>query len=273
MREIKLEKRDVDYKEYIKRNARETDFDTLIDSPALCTFNGDPVILYVKLDNKLTHNIRVACRKVKYQTSTRTAGLKTTSRIFGYNPRNTIRKDFCSATSLANEAPTEHAIICNFGSVLAELYEKYFPAVYQTHAATVEEKMLDEWRIPGTPFTSGIVNKNNPLKYHFDAGNISHVLSNMLVLKDGVEGGHLACPEYNIGFEVADNTAILFDGQKILHGVTPIKYKNPNAYRHSIVYYTLKQMWNCLPLTEELARSRQVRAKREKNRAKGKPTI
>lgn len=266
MEHVELQMRPVDYREFVKRRAVVSDFSTLVTEETLFYKDGKPALLYVKLPDALTHNLRVACTKIKYETSTRTGGLKTTSRIFGYSPRNTIRKDFCSATRLAAEQPREHAILCDFGQHLAALYAQYFPEMYARHTEQVEKKVLGEWVVPNSPFTSGIINKNNPLKYHFDSGNLSDVLSNMVVFKNGVSGGYLSCPEYDIGIEVADNTAILFDGQKILHGVTPIERGAPNAYRYSVVYYTLKQMWNCLPVTEEIARIRNVRNIRENKR-------
>ena len=39
-----------------------------------------------------------------------------------------------------------------------------------------------EWRIPGTIFTSGIINKNNPLRYHRDAGNFPRLWSCMYAI-------------------------------------------------------------------------------------------
>jgi len=271
MKTVEIKKRDLDYREYVKRSAREEDYDTLITGDTLVLENGEPKILYKKLDTELTKYVRQATKNIKYQTGTRTGGLKSTSRIFGYNPRNTIRKDFCSVTSLAVDYPTEHKIICDFGAELADMYAEYFPNVYKRHEEVTNSRMLDEWILKDTPFTSGIINKNNPLKYHFDAGNIKNVLSNMVVFKNGIQGGYLACPEYNVGFEVADNTVILFDGQNILHGVTKITQAHPKGYRYSIVYYTLQQIWNCLPMSEELARVRNVRHKREVSRAQNQP--
>jgi hypothetical protein len=61
----------------------------------------------------------------------------------------------------------------------------------------------------------------------------------------------------------------MFDGQSVLHGVTPITKTNPDAVRYSIVYYSLQQIWNCLPLSEEVARIRNLKTKRERARAKG----
>lgn len=269
MHTIELTRRPVDFAQYVRRSALESDYRTLITTDTLVTEHGVPRILYAKLPDTLTQYIRQACKNIRYDTSTRTSGLKTTSRIFGYNPRHAIRKNFCSTTSMAVEHPTEHAIICEFGKHLTELYATHFPDVYAIHESTVAAKVRDGWRIAATPFTSGIVNKNNPLKYHFDAGNLQNVLSNMVVFKRDVAGGYLSCPEFDLGFEVADNTVILFDGQNILHGVTPIKRLSPHAYRYSVVYYTLQKMWSCLPITEEIARARTVRLERERKRVAG----
>ncbi len=58
----------------------------------------------------------------------------------------------------------------------------------------------------------------------------------------------------------------MFDGQSILHGVTPINKVSPKGYRFSIVYYTLKRMWQCLEVDEELVRVRQKKTERERTR-------
>jgi hypothetical protein len=269
MQTLELTRRTIDLHDYVRRSALESDYRTFITEETLVTENGTPRILYARLDPTVTKYIRQACKNIRYDTSTRTSGLKTTSRIFGYNPRNEIRKNFCSSTSMATEHPVEHAVICEFGQYLTELYAKYFPHVYAMHETEVATRVRNGWRIANTPFTSGIVNKNNPLKYHFDAGNITDVLSNMVVFKRNVGGGYLSCPEFDLGFEVADNTVILFDGQNILHGVTPIKKYTTDSYRYSVVYYTLQKMWSCLPIDEEIARARTVRVQRERKRVAG----
>lgn len=273
METIEIKKLDLNLQDYIKRTAVETDFKKLINSNTLITENGVPKILYIHIDPKLTEKLREACLNIKYHKGFRSRGMASTSRIFGYTPRNVLRRDFCSATSLASEDQKDHDIICSFGEILQSLYQQYFPDIFQKHKEQVEKKISKDWMIKGTPFTSGIVNKNNPLKYHFDNGNLTGVLSNMVVLKKYVKGGHLSCPEYGIGFEVADNTAIIFDGQDILHGVTPIRKASPNAYRYSIVYYTLQQMWSCLPIGEEIQFARNKRLSREKKRASGLVTM
>jgi hypothetical protein len=117
-----------------------------------------------------------------------------------------------------------------------------------------EQRILPEYTITKTPFTSGVVNKENALAYHFDKGNFAGMQSAMIVLCKDIMGGHLVLPEYNVAFKIKNNTLILFDGQNVLHGVSPIKKCNDKGYRYSIVYYSMKELWKCLTQEEEIIR-------------------
>jgi hypothetical protein len=88
----------------------------------------------------------------------------------------------------------------------------------------------------------------------------------MLVLKKDVDGGYLIIPELDLALECPDGALVIFNGQNILHGVSPIEYTNNKAYRYSVVYYSLEQMWKCEPLDEEIARIRNVKMERENKR-------
>ena len=88
----------------------------------------------------------------------------------------------------------------------------------------------------------------------------------MAVFKHDVEGGYLCLPEYRVAVECKNNSLFIFDGQSILHGVTPIRRLTTEGYRYSIVYYTLQQMANCLPPEEELNRIRKNKTERELKR-------
>ncbi len=260
---LEVTKKPVSLKDYKKRSALEPDATTFITEDTLVTENGKPIILYKKLTELDTSAIRWAVRTIKYRKNKRTSGLVTQSRIFGYSPRIPMRQDYCSSTLLSKEQPKQHFIVANFAKDLAKYYAEFFPDIFEQHQELVMDKVKKDWIIPESPFTSGIVNKNNPLKYHFDAGNFKDVFSNMIVFKKDVEGGHLACPEYNLMFAVEDNSVVIFDGQKILHGVTPIIKKSPDAYRYSVVYYSLQGMWKCQVITDEIARIREVKKQRE----------
>lgn len=267
MKEISVTKHNLDLKEWVKRTALESDYDVLISEPCIIkdSHTGKVLIVYDELAIN-TDVVVQGLQRIKYQKGQRTQGLVSTSRIFGYRPRNEIRTPFCSSTSMTEEHPTENALLCRLAQQLEEVYKVYNPTGYSKHQSESKEKIKDEWRMENSIFTSGIVNKNNPLKYHFDTGNFNDAYSMMIVFKGGIEGGYLCCPEYRIAFELPNNSLFLFDGQSILHGVTPIKRHTPVSYRFSVVYYTLKRMWECLEITEELARLQSIRMSKERVR-------
>lgn len=257
---VRLKRKTLNLKDYIRRSAKEDDYETLITEPCIVVDDdtNEVQIVYAKLEDIDLHKqLFGALEKIRYDQSTRTSGLVTTSRIFGYAPRNAIRNDTCTSTSLSVDSPNEHNVICKYGEYVAQLYSQTNEEAYKSHMERTQLKVLEQYRIPNTPFTSGIINKNNPLKYHFDAGNYRNVYSCMVVLKHKIEGGYLSVPEYGIGIELQDATALMFDGQELIHGVTPIKKLSPYSRRYTIVYYSLQGMWECLPLDDEVARYRQ----------------
>jgi len=270
MQTLVLEKKKIDLSEFAHRRAEESDCPTLLrdEFRVVDKISGKVVCLYIKPaeDASCLDNIFNCCTKVKYQETYRTNGLKTTSRIFGYNPRNAIRKDFCSITSFATEQPNHHANIMSGGVIAAKHYALHNPELYSEHLKTTQERVVEDYRLADVPFTSGIINDNNPLCYHFDTGNFKDVWSAMIVLKREISGGYLAMPEYGVMCEVKDKSIFYFDGQSILHGVTPITKLRADSRRFSIVYYSLRAMWNCAPLREEIARARMRREQVEQKR-------
>lgn len=218
-----------------------------------------------------TADVVEALKKIKYAENERSAGLVTRSRIFGWRPRVAMRADFCSPASLARDFPQEHALVAGLANKIEDIYRATDPSVYEKHLSLMNAKIKDSFRVNGSVFTSGIINKNNPLRYHFDSGNFRKVFSCMPVFKSGVKGGYLAIPEYGLAVELKHNSIFLFDGQSIMHGVTPIEYESAASFRFSVVYYSLRNIWNCLEIDDELARARNVYQERARNRAAMKP--
>ena len=275
MQTLVLEKKKIDLREFVQRRANESDCATLLKDEfrVVDKESGKVVCLYIKPseDADALSEIFDCCTTVKYQETFRTSGLKTTSRIFGYNPRNAIRKDFCSITSFATDQPNQHAKIMSGGAIAAKHYALHNSELYSEHLKTTKERVVEDYRHADVPFTSGIINDNNPLCYHFDSGNFKDVWSAMIVLKKDIGGGYLSMPEYGVMCEVKDKSIFYFDGQSILHGVTQITKMRPDSRRFSIVYYSLRAMWNCTPLREEIARARMRREQVENRRLLGKP--
>ncbi len=255
----------IDLADYKLRSAQESDYIDVVDRSCLLYEGGKLAIVYLELDND-SSDIIEALHQVEYHTNHRTDGLLSTSRTFGYLPRNTLRRDFCAVTDLATKQPHEHATVISYARMVEHFYRDLNPPLYAEHQEKTE-RVLREYVLPGSVFTSGIINKNNPLKYHFDKGNFENVWSCMLVFKGDIEGGYLAVPEFNLAFELKNNSLLMFDGQAILHGVTPIRRMSPDAFRYSVVFYSMDKMWSCLPLGEELSRIQTLRTQRERKRA------
>ena len=223
--------------------------------------NGRPLLLLSSVG--VPTSFRRACLAVEADTTFRTNGLKTTSRAFGTLTRNVIRGDFCRASVVATKQPAEHSALTAMGATLAEVYRAHAPEAYAAHVAAAEGVPRD-FRLRDTPFTSGNLNKNSSLAYHLDKGNARDTWSAMVVVRERVSGGHLVLPEFGVSLELLDGACLLFDGQSTWHGLTPV-VAQPHGYRFSVVYFSLKAAWQCLPFTDELAR---IKAKNtERSRA------
>lgn len=267
---VPITRRPLDVREYRLRSAKMEDVRELVEKPCIITENGRVKIVYLHLNDVPGVDldpVMAACDRIRYDTSTRTTGMISTSRIFGYEPRKTLRKDFCGSVSLAVDSPDEHEIICGAARLAAHFYRLTNPELYRKHVDIVANKVLAEYHLHNTVFTSGIVNHNNPLPYHFDAGNFASVWSAMFVFKRDIAEGYLACPQYDRAFALPHNSLFMFDGQGLLHGVTPIKQLKETSKRYSIVFYSLAQMWQCLTPQAELERIRSVKTRRERKRA------
>lgn len=191
MKILNLKRKELEIKEFIKRSALETDYTQLIKEPSLIkdADTGELKIIYDIVGIE-TGEIVEALKHIKYHEGKRTRGLVSRSRIFGYRPRHPIRGNYCSSTSLAIDYPNEATLVCKLAEKIEDYYSKWYPEGYKRHIEMTDEKIQADWRLNGkSAFTSGIINKNNPLKYHFDSGNFNDAFSMMIVFKNDVQGG------------------------------------------------------------------------------------
>lgn len=251
MKIIQLHRKPLDPKTLVKRLTEPEHFSQLITAPAILQEDGETKVIFHRFD-AMPVKIPYLLSGIKFGELERTAGLLSNSRTFGFMPRKVKHRDFCTSAKLNKESP----------GLMTMLRD---PEKYGEHCE-LAEKILPDYRIGATPFTSGIINRNSQLKYHYDAGNFKGVASCMVAVTEGVEGGHLILPEYDVALQIDSGTLTIFDGQSILHGVSPINFKGLRSYRYTIVFYSLQQMWNCLPVDAELARIRAVKTTRERNR-------
>lgn len=279
MNTYELSRQKVDIKELLKKTASVSHASHLIVEPGIYLSGGQIAFIYGKLSGPHDRMLW-ALKSLNYSPDRRTteAGrgsgfamaapgreIVGESRVFGFRPRISINANYCGPCASALSYPEQSKTLCEFGRLLASFYRELAPDVFERHMRLIK-KVRPEWVIEGTPFTQGIANRNNSLKYHFDRGNFDELFSCMVVFKSLVSGGDLILPEFDARLALDDRSYLLFDGQRVLHGVTPVKPLNRNGYRFSVVYYTQKSMEKCGTLQEELTRARIEKRQREKRR-------
>ena len=250
------------------RMARPEDVTLLVDRSTLIydVEQEEVTVAYLQLDEPADAVVQ-ALKRIPYVEDARPSGVASKAKIIGYRGPSQLRgRGFCSSATLEDEDPQAHHLIMGYASKVARYYEQFHPSLYAEHQKQAE-KVLPEWRIEDSPFTSGIVNRDNVLAYHHDAGNFKNVWSNMLGFKYGVTGGYLNVPEYGLALEIADNSLTMFDGQGLLHGVTPFQRTRRDSYRFTIVYYALKALWQCKDPVENVKAAARKRVEREERRA------
>jgi len=248
-----------------KQYARPEDVSRIVEAPCVLECDGRRIAAAIPMESPNFTAILRAVKVIDYISTHRGSGIQSTSRIFGFKPRDQIRSPFCSYADLHARQPKPAEIVANFAAEIEPIYRKHFGAEYKHHAESVVEVRAD-YRMGSSVFTSGIVNYDNLLPYHYDRGNFDGVLSCMVCLVDQMKGGELLMPEYDIGLRPTNHALIIFDGQAVLHGVAPFRFA-PNGYRYTLVYYSLKAMWKCLPPDEELKHARTYRREQLKKRA------
>lgn len=222
----------------------------------------------VYLTGQPLEELRAAVLKIqKISSNRRQSGVPSQSRIFGFSPRMPVQqRDYCSAATLNRDYPETASTLFRYAEHMGRVYQAVFPDRYQ-HSLKMLENIRPEWRMKNSPFTSGIINLDNPLQYHYDAGNFEDTWSVMAVFKRGVAGGHLVLPEYDMKVACGDSSLFIFDGQSELHGVTPIVKTAADGYRYSVVFYSLEALCRCGSPTEELRRAQVSRTRVEMKRA------
>lgn len=267
MLHLEVKRQAVDLEQYRGAYADERHVGQVVDEPAMVYLDGNdfPSIVYVELDERLPEAV-AALRRIRFTETARTSGMKSQSRTFGYAPKKIVRgEETCRTAKLATEDPAAHDAIASLAGTVERRYRELNPQAYDQHVEIVD-KVLPEWRLAEGVFTSGIINRNNKLPYHYDRGNFEECWSNMLVFKKDCVGGNLACPEVDLCFRLRDHSLLMFDGQSILHGVTPFRITRPPGYRYSVVFYSLKQMWKCETKAETVSLAARRRTERERTR-------
>lgn len=252
--------------ELYRKSPGEADASELVTESFKLYHAGELRAVY--LNGMGMEDLREAVLSVKkIGISRRQSGVPSQSKIFGFSPRMPVQqRDFCAPAALNREMPAVVTLLERYACRFTDVQREHFPERH-AHSMALLDQVRPEWRIPKSTFTSGIINLDNPLQYHYDAGNFKGTWSVMAVFKSGVSGGHLVLPEYGLKVACADTSVFLFDGQSELHGVTPIIKTRDGGYRYSVVFYALEALCKCGTPPEELRRAQIQRTKVEMKRA------
>lgn len=260
---------DVNTPEWERRVASGRDYDKLF-TQAFRLYERDRLLaVYIPRVEAQGWNpgtLRAALHALKYDRDYRVNGLKIESATFGYLPRVTIRRDFCTTAFAAYNTPGAHAEVCRWAAVAEAYYRLAAPDLYALHLQTTRARVDSAYHLEGGLFTSGIVNHNSALHYHFDKGNYKAVWSAMYGFKQAVTGGYLVLPEFRMAAQVRDGSLFMFDGQGVFHGVTPFKKLRKDGRRFTVVYYSRQGMWQCESPAAERERIAAVKTRREHER-------
>lgn len=227
---------------------------------------NDPVLAVFPLHDAAA--FRRAVLQINMESVGRAKNYASRSRTFGYRPRRvTHGRESCGVTSLAIDRPDIERLLEAYADQFSGMLHLIDPTIAPADAAALGE-VLPEWRFGEAKlWTSGVVNDTAQLPYHRDRFNFS-TWSAMPVVRRGTRGGHLHLPEYGVTLPCADSTVILFPGERLMHGVTPIKRVADDGYRISVVYYALKGMKTCLEYATELGQAAAARTARETDMAR-----
>lgn len=178
-------------------------------------------------------------------TTARLSGITVTHRTFGYSPPQVMRRRYgCSRSQFNRDYPEVIEHLSDFCSASESAFKEFAPEAHEETLDLVSE-IAPAWRIRGTPWTSGIINKTAALPYHVDKDNVKGSWSAMILARRNVSGGLLHLAHYNVYLAVPHGSLTLFDGQSIVHGVTPMRVSGPNAQRFSCVVYAKRAMKRC----------------------------
>jgi len=200
-------------------------------------------------------------------TTSRLNGMAVTHRTFGYQPPVPMRRRYgCSRSQFNSEYPKAMEQIAQFCKVAEHVFRTHAHEVHDLTCGKVRDNIPPAWLIAGTPWSSGIINRTVSLPYHRDQANVTTSWSAMLVCRRQVEGGFLHLADYDTYFAVPHGSITIFDGQSVVHGVTPMKMLTPAGFRYSLVTYAKVGMRKCCPDPSQEARRAAIEATEAEDR-------
>lgn len=147
------------------------------------------------------------------------------------------------ATSYTAREPEKFAMAYPFLQSLSNGFKELLPWRYNNQIMAAK-KVDPRFLIPGTPFTTVTVNRSFRTACHYDAGDLTTGLSNLLTLTNNgnYSGCHLVAPEYRVAVNPRPGDLLLINNHEVMHGNTQIELLDEVAERISLVVYFREKM-------------------------------
>ena len=155
-------------------------------------------------------------------------------------PKAHMRRPYPTISAVHREKKANTFIKAMWASCVEseKIIKELTPDIYERQLELFSD-IDKQWRF-GNMFTSSISNFNIAAAYHRDTGNIVGAINVILTKRNNSKGGCLNVPDYNVTFEQADNSMLVYPAWKNIHGVTPIEKTSEDGYRNSLIFYPLK---------------------------------
>ena len=216
--------------------------------------DGNAIGFYIsdisKYSQKLKKLIDIAdaefiSNRVPKSVMKRSSGVEQRSTILGFIPaKPNFKRNYHSVCSVHQVDTAQHYIkaMIMASNEAMQIIKAIVPTIYQKQKELTKD-IPDKYKI-GQYFTSSIANHNIAADFHRDTGNIADSVNVIITRRRMSKGGCLHVPDYNLTFDCANNSMIVYPAWKNVHGVTPIKPLTKDGYRNSLIFYPLKGALN-----------------------------
>lgn len=213
-------------------------------------------------------------KRNKAANEARLSGIVVSHRTFGFSYPQPLRRRYgCGGSTFDAEYPEASDVLLDAAIQMDELFAEVAPREHRRSTDLVEDLIAPCWRLGDTPWTSGIINNNASLPYHQDSGNIKGSWSAMLGARKSCDGGWLHLVDYDVWLTIPNGSVTIFDGQSIMHGVSPFRLTHPSGHRFTCVWYAKRLIGKCADSPEaEVLRAQQAATEaqdRQRQRARG----
>jgi hypothetical protein len=229
--------------------------DSLVINETACIVDADldevvavQILGEQQLASAIAQQLRHVTQWERVGNEGRLSGISVEHNTFGYAAPAPLRSRWaCTRCRFDRNYPDAAELIYDFVYTAERRFREHAPDAYRQSAEAVLEAVPNAWLIRGTPWTSGIINNTAALPFHKDSGNIRGSWSAMIACRHGIDGGMLYLADYDVYLAVPHGSISIFDGQSVLHGVTPFTVTSHDAWRYTLVAYAKSGMKSCAP--------------------------